>query len=697
MEGLSFSYPSWYVVFCLLAGLAYALVLYYRDSTFRERLPWLHRALGVARFITVSLLCLLLLSPLLRSMQTETRKPVVVLAQDVSESVGLALPDSTAYRNSWNALRDKLSAEYDVQSISFGDEVKEGSDAPFTAKKTHIAKALQYIYDLYGNQNLGAVILASDGIYNQGANPVYADIKLNAPVFTVALGDTTRQRDLSLSRVFHNRVVYLGDQFSIQVDVAALNAAGSSTVLTVAKVEGKGSQTLRQETINIDRSDFFTTREILLDADKGGVQRYRLTLSPLNGEENKVNNSREIFIDVLDAREKILILANSPHPDITALKQSLTTSRNNEVEIAYAEGFNKDIKAFDLIILHQLPSVRFDLSATLNAIREQGKPVWYITGEQTNFQRFNQIQNLVKISSSGQSTNEVQARIAEDFSLFTTDEKLARSITSFPPLVAPFGEFTTGGNVSVFLQQRIGRVDTRYPLLLFADQQGSRAAVLCATGLWQWRLFDFLESENHQRFDDLLGKIVQYLSVKDDKRRFRVLLPKNIFDETESITFDAELYNESYELINTADANLTITDGEGKEYSFTFNKTGRAYTLSAGVLPVGTYQYKASVNTGSETLSFQGQFSVQPIQLEKYVTTADHGMLGLLSKRYGGEQLYPADLDKIPGMLSGRSTLKPVIYSTLTTRSVINFKWLFFLLLGLLSMEWFARRYFGAY
>lgn len=697
MEGLSFSYPSWYVVFCILAGLAYALVLYYRDSTFRERLPWLHRALGVARFITVSLLCLLLLSPLLRSMQTETRKPVVVLAQDVSESVGLALPDSTAYRNNWNALRDKLSAEYDVQSISFGDEVKEGTDAPFTAKKTHIAKALQHIYDLYGNQNLGAVILASDGIYNQGANPVYADIKLNAPVFTVALGDTTRQRDLSLSRVFHNRVVYLGDQFSIQVDVAALNAAGSSTVLTVAKVEGKGSQTLRQETINIDRGDFFTTREILLDADKGGVQRYRLTLSPLNGEENKVNNSREIFIDVLDAREKILILANSPHPDITALKQSLTTSRNNEVEIAYAEGFNKDIKAFDLIILHQLPSVRFDLSATLNAIREQSKPVWYITGEQTNFQRFNQIQNLVKISSSGQSTNEVQARIAEDFSLFTTDEKLARSITSFPPLVAPFGEFTTGGNVSAFLQQRIGRVDTRYPLLLFADQQGSRAAVLCATGLWQWRLFDFLESENHQRFDDLLGKIVQYLSVKDDKRRFRVLLPKNIFDETESITFDAELYNESYELINTPDANLTITDGEGKDYSFTFNKTGRAYTLSAGILPVGTYQYKASVNTGSETLSFQGQFSVQPIQLEKYVTTADHGMLGLLSKRYGGELLYPADLDKIPGMLSGQSTLKPVIYSTMSTRSVINFKWLFFLLLGLLSMEWFARRYFGAY
>lgn len=697
MEGLSFAYPSWYVVFCLLAGLAYAMVLYYRDATFRERLPWLHRALGLLRFVVVSLLAMLLLSPLLRSMQTETRKPVVVMAQDVSESVALALPDSAAYRERWKRLQERLSADYDVQQITFGQEVNPDGELSFSDRKTNITQALQHVYDLYGNQNLGAVILATDGIYNQGANPVYADVKLNAPVYTVALGDTTRKRDLSLARVFHNRVVYLGDQFSIQVDVAALNAAGAATTLTVSRVEGQGSQVLRQESISIDKGDFFTTREILLNADKSGVQRYRLSLSPINGESNKANNVRDIFIDVLDAREKILILAHAPHPDVSALKQSLTTGRNNEVDIAYAENFNQDVKDYDLVILHQLPSARHDLAAVFNAIRQQNKPVWYIVGDQNNFPRFNQVQNLVKISGSNQSNNEVQARIAPDFSLFTLGDNLSRWTPTLPPLVAPFGDFMPGGNVSVFMYQRIGKVDTRFPLLLFGEQQGARSAVLCATGLWQWRLFDFLDSENHNRFDKLVGKVTQYLSVKDDKRRFRVLLPKNIFDETESITFDAELYNESYELVNTPDARLVVTDAEGKEYSFTFNRAGRAYTLSAGVFPVGNYRFRASVNTGTETLNFQGQFSVQPIQLEQYATTADHALLGLLSQRYGGEKISPADLDRLPEQLAGISTLKPVIYSTLTTRSVINLKWIFALFMLLLSAEWFARRYFGAY
>ena len=38
------------------------------------------------------------------------------------------------------------------------------------------------MYDLYSNQNLGAIVLASDGIYNEGSNPVYASTRLGAPI-----------------------------------------------------------------------------------------------------------------------------------------------------------------------------------------------------------------------------------------------------------------------------------------------------------------------------------------------------------------------------------------------------------------------------------------------------------------------------------------------------------------------------------
>ena len=698
MEGLSFAYPSWYIILCLLAGLGYALLLYFRDARFKEKHPWLPGALGVLRFASTSLLCLLLLSPLLRSEQTERRKPVIVMAQDASQSVAMGLKDTAAFQAAWAALREQLAEQYEVQNLRFGEKIEPSAEVAFGDRKTNISEALQHIYDLYSNQNLGAVILASDGIYNQGTNPIYADIKLNAPLFTVALGDTTRRKDLNLSRVFHNRLVYLGDKFSIQVDLSALQAAGSTTVLTVSKIDDKSSRELKRETIVIDKNDYFSTRELLLDADKAGVQRYRISVSSLAGEATLANNSREIFVEVLDARQKILLLANAPHPDISAIRQSLSEGLNNEVTVAYADNFAGDIKAFDLVVLHQLPSQRHDISNLSKQIIVQRKPVWFILGEQTQLARFNQAQSIMSVMARNQSVNETQATVAPEFSLFTLDEPLRRFLPNLPPLYAPFGEYTAGANAATLLYQRIGKVDTRYPLLVFGEQQGVRAAVLTATGIWQWRLFDFLDSENHSRLDQLIGKTVQYLSVKDDKRRFRVLLPKNLFDETEAVTFDAELYNQSYELINSPDANLIITHlGDGKEYNFTFNRTGRTYALSAGILPVGNYRFRASVSTGSEKLDFEGQFSVQPVQLEQFVTTADHGMLRLLSENYGGRQLAVEQLGQLPGWLAEESTLKPIIYSTITTRSVIHLKWIFFLILTLLSVEWFSRRYFGAY
>ena len=84
MLDLSFQYPAWFLIFCVLLGLGYAMLLYYRDTTFREQAPRLSLGLGILRWLTVTILSALLLSPLLKSLLTETKKPIVVLAQDES-------------------------------------------------------------------------------------------------------------------------------------------------------------------------------------------------------------------------------------------------------------------------------------------------------------------------------------------------------------------------------------------------------------------------------------------------------------------------------------------------------------------------------------------------------------------------------------------------------------------------------------
>ena len=699
MESLSFQYPGWYLIFCLLLGLAYAMFLYYRDNTFREQSKSLNWILGGIRFFCISLLAILLLSPLLKSLLTETKKPVVILAQDQSESIAAEMDEAalTAYRADFEQLKTNLEEEYEVKEYAFGNEVREGIDFTFEDKLSNISKLLGTVYDTYSNQNLGAVVLATDGIYNEGSNPIYASTKLSVPIYTVALGDTTPKLDLVLKRVFHNKIAYLGDKFKIQVDIAAQNCNGNNTSLNVYKVDNDGTQRLQQYPLNIDNNDFFRTREIILDADQSGVQRFRISLAGVSGEVTTENNVKDIFVDVLDARQKILIAANSPHPDITAIKQSIATNKNYEVEVAYINDFQKRPEDFDFIILHQLPAAGNNASFLLNAIGQRKIPRLFVVGSQINMGLINSVQDLVNIRANTRNTNEVQGRIAPNFSLFTIEEDILSEIPNFPPLLAPFGEFEASPEAQVLMYQRIGKIDTQYPLLVLGESNGAKTGVLCAEGLWKWRLFDYLQRQDHDIFDSFLGKTVQYLALKEDKRKFRVNLSKNIFDENEPILLDAELYNESYELVNESDVTIIITNSEGNEFPFTFNKVDRAYRLNAGIFPVGNYRFRASVFSNGEDLSYSGQFSVQPIQKEIYETTADHGLLRLLSDKYGGELVYPAQLKGISGQISEKGTVKPVVYTTSKTRPVINLKWIFFLLLGLLTTEWFFRRYFGGY
>lgn len=699
MESISFQYPSWYILLCVLLGAAIAAMLYYRDKTFREQSRQLNIWLGGIRFLSVTLISILLLSPLLKSLLTEAKKPLVILAQDQSESVvdKMSEEDKVAYQASFQALSDELSAKYDLITYSFGEEVREGVDFSFTDKVTNISEMLTGIYDLHSNQNLGAVILATDGIYNEGSNPVYTSSKLSAPIYTVALGDTTPQRDVVLKRVFHNKIAYLGDKFSVQVDIGAKNCAGNVTQLSVFKVENGNTQRLQQFPITIDKEDFFTTQEVVLDANQSGVQRYRISVGQVQGEVTTVNNRKDIFIDVLDAKQKILILANSPHPDITAIRQSLSKNKNYEITVALESEFIEDAAAFDFVIFHQLPSLNRNASRVLNAVGTKKIPRLFIAGTQTNYNLLNQAQSLVNFRVDGRNTNEVQGRVAGDFSLFNIDPSLSENLINFAPLTAPFGEFQTSDDAQVLLYQRIGKIDTRFPLVALGEQNDVRVGIICGEGLWKWRLFDYLQNQNHSIFETFLGKTVQYVSLKEDKRKFRISTDKNIFSENEPIIFDAQLYNESYELINDPDVSLVIKSSDGKEFPFTFNKTTRAYTLNANTFSVGNYTYLGTVNSGGEILTYNGQFSVEPIQLEVYETTADHGMLRLLSEKYGGQLVYPGQLPNLSTLIAEKGTVKPIIYETTRNRSVINLKWIFLVLVILLTLEWFLRRYFGGY
>jgi hypothetical protein len=112
--------------------------------------------------------------------------------------------------------------------------------------------------------------------------------------------------------------------------------------------------------------------------------RLSLALQVLNNEVNVQNNTLDVFVEVLDARQKVLILAAAPHPDIGAIKQSLEDNENYEITLRMAGDPVASINEYNLVILHQLPSLKYPVKSVLTAAKEEKVPLLVFTGQQTD-------------------------------------------------------------------------------------------------------------------------------------------------------------------------------------------------------------------------------------------------------------------------------------------------------------------------
>ncbi|HNW54801.1 MAG TPA: hypothetical protein PKN21_11060, partial [Bacteroidales bacterium] len=230
------SYPSWFLLVCLLAGGAFASLLYFRErnSDFGKGKV---RLLAVLRGLSVTLIAFLLLSPLVKKTSRLSERPIVLLALDNSSSITQGR-DSAYYKNefavNFRKLAEKLSGKFDVRTFTFGEKVTDGLTPSFTENQTNMEALFREVRDRFSNRNLAAMVLAGDGIYNQGTDPLYASDNAPYSIYTVALGDTSQHKDILISRVNYNRIAFLGNDFPVEITITAHKATGTSGKLIIA-------------------------------------------------------------------------------------------------------------------------------------------------------------------------------------------------------------------------------------------------------------------------------------------------------------------------------------------------------------------------------------------------------------------------------------------------------------------------------
>ncbi|WP_443938045.1 hypothetical protein [Pedobacter sp. MW01-1-1] len=674
---------------CVVLGVLYAWLLYGTNKNLEKKLRY---SLILLRVLVVTLLSWLLVAPLVKTLNYTVDKPIIIIGQDNSLSVEQIKPanfNQEEYEKNLKALQAKLEEKYEVRTYHFGEKIGEGFNFTNSAKLTNAAAFIQKIKDEYVNRNVGGIVIASDGIFNRGGNPLYKLNDLKSTVYTIALGDTLPKRDLLISNINYNNIVYLDDDFTIELQAQAFQSAAENFAIRVAQNGAK----VAELNSRIEGNNFVKNIPIKLHAGKVGVQKFTVQLSELKNEITTKNNSQTFYVEVIDGREKVLLAAAAPHPDLGVLKEAISLNKHYEASLVLGDELNTVNPAkYDLVILYQLPDYQNVSKNLLQKVLEMKKPVWYILGAQSNINAFNQIQNQVNLASATGSMQEVYPNLAAGFTSFNLQEDEVKSIPLLDPLLMPFGKLTVNTNVTSIFNQRIGKVNTEMPLLFFTTENGNKTGYLLGEGLWRWKLSE-AENENQTGFvNSLIAKTVQYLAVKDDKRRFKVFASASAYDENERVQLNAMLYNESYQAVNDSEVKLALKNDAGKVFNYVFSKTENGYSLDAGTLPVGNYTYIANTVLGKDTFTAQGSFYVTALVAEFQQTTANHQLLNTMSQQSKGKMFMPSNLLRIADEMIQNESIKTIRYEDRKYDTLINMKWIFALLIILLSTEWFLRK-----
>ncbi|MBC8321807.1 MAG: hypothetical protein H8E34_13920 [Bacteroidetes bacterium] len=694
MTELIFSYSWWTILLVIFTGLVYAAILYVKNPL-NKLSYFLTVVLFILRFFLVALLSFLLLSPTIKTKKKQIEKPIIIFGQDNSRSI-LMCKDSLYHTDTLihrlAGLMTKLRQKNDVESYIFGNKVKAGNHPDYSDNTSNYSDFFKNIKLNYIGLNVGAVILVGDGIINNGIDPVYSASDITYPIFTIALGDTIQTKDIKIEDVRHNSIVYSGDIFPLEVSLSANILKGKKAFIKLLE----NNKVIAQKEELISTDNYRKSVTFSVETENAGKRRYVLAVEPVTGETNFENNVRNIFIDVLNSRQKILILAYAPHPDVGAIKQSLSKNKNYQVETEYINSFNKDVNEFDLVILHQLPSKKNAGIRLLKNLSDTELPVLFILGNQSQISVFNNHFVGLNISSAVGSTVSAQFEFNNTFAFFSFNDDFTTQLSSLPPLSVPLGNYSLAPGAEVFGWQRINNIRTNFPLIAFYQNIGVKSGVICGEGLWLWRMQDNLKYDNTLAIDAFLNKAVMFLIANTDKRQFKINT-KGEYDCRLDVILNAELYNQSLEPDNSSEVRLTLTNENNEKFNFVFSPYNDYYKLNLNKLPVGVYHYQSSVKLGKNNFDDSGEFIVQQLDNESRNLNADHNMLNRLASEHDGEMYYPDNINDLFTNLQGRNEMTSKIHYEDKFIALNSVLYILILLIFLLSVEWFLRKFFGSY
>ena len=666
----------WFFIAFVLSGSLGYYQYYYRV----KKLTKVSFLLVIIRSLVFFLLMLVLLNPSITKESIINQKAKLSVLVDNSSSITFFKKDSLVHAILQNfKTHKKLNKRFDINYYSFGNLFQQSDSFSFDENQTDISMPLERISKIQKNAS-NAIVLLSDGNQTIGNDYQYTSIK--DPIFPVVIGDTTKFQDVKIAQINVNRYSFINNQFPVE---SILQYEGTQTIKLRYSLENNG-KIIFSERINFSEKNNSHILKTFIKASKEGTNFFTSKIEYLENEKNVVNNSKNFSVEVIDKQSEILIVSSFYHPDLGALKKAIESDKQRKVTIRIVDNKNIQLNNYQLVVLYQ-PNNKFNI--IIDQLNSNKSSFMLITGSKTDWLFLNN----KSLGINKKNINQLENYSARFYNGFLNFSQKNIGFENLPPMIDYYGETTVSIPHQTLLYQSINGFSSQNPLLATANHNNQKKVFLFGEGLWKWRSSSFLKNDSFQYFDEFIGNLVQYASNKKIRNRLDLDIT-SFYNANSSIQIGAFYVDENYQFDDRATILFTIKNKNSKKkQTFPFSLSGSSYQLELTSLEAGEYEYTIEVD--GRNISKKGTFKVNEFLVEEQFTNANSYKLELLAQKTAGKLYFEDKYRLVIDDLTNDTRFSTIQKSKKTIDKLVNWQWLMLLIIGLLSLEWFIRKYIG--
>jgi hypothetical protein len=739
----------------LVVVVALALLTAWTVSILFCELSGRRRAvLATLRFLSVVILILVSLRP--ERVQTQWQKQSATLAILIDRSPSMSIKDMPGGKSRWDELRQafarsadaivRLSDDLEIKVYAFNGEtqpveLKDGRvqlDEQTSGDESAYGGAMREVLRREDGKRLVAFVLAGDGA-QQTLEPT-AEMPessarqlatLQCPLYAVPLGNqrgAQQARDVMVESMPNDLSVFVKNELAVTgtLRISGYLNRDIPLHLVVETAPGK-EEIVATQTYRATRDGEQIRYQLNYVPPTPGEYKITVRAAAQDGEVTLTNNELPSYLTVLAGGLRLLYIQGEIRPEQRFLRRALAASPDVDVTLITIHARDRqrwpvpglseyfEPGKFDVYILGDVDSSAFspeDLAAFKQAIergagllalggwhsfragRYQNTPLAEVMPmamdpeiDKFHYQKFDS-----KIDTKLHLQGPLEMRPAEPWGVRHFLMRLAPAAenmaawSKLPPLTGANEFRDVNPGAQVLAEDQFGR-----PLLV-AGQPGGRVLAFAGDSTWRWVMAG--QGDGYRRF---WRQAILWLAKKDEvaKGNVWVELDSRTYQARQRVTFAAGARSATGDPLPGAKLTAHVVHPDGTRNEVRLVRQGDKLTGAiADLTEPDTYQVEVvAEQDGTELGTDAARFIVYTKDRELSGITTDATMLAGIAEQtreFGGRLLTPEELPALFAELAE----KPMQLEEKVTVTVTYWDrwWVFMLLVGLLSAEWFLRK-----